>query len=76
MANQYCSYKLYKLQRRPSGSTADFEDVVPQVYSVDGDGTMPLVVKDAYARRCGASDNVEPQYRTVEVEGYICDECQ
>ena len=36
-------YQLYKLQRRHQGSSDQFQDVVPQVYSVDGDGTMQVI---------------------------------
>lgn len=76
MANQYAKYKLYKLQRRHQGSSDAFTDVVPQVYSVDGDGTMPLVIAEPLSTECGYYPDITPQYRTIEVDGWICDECE
>lgn len=75
MINQYAKYKLYKLQKRHQGSSDAFTDVVPQAYSVDGDGTMPLVMVGV-ATECGYNPDITPQYRNIEVEGYICDECE
>ena len=37
------SFYLYKKQERYTGQ--DWADVIPQVLSPDGDGTMPLVIK-------------------------------
>ena len=75
MANQYAKYRLYRLQRRHSGTSESFQDVVPQQYSVDASGTMPLVMV-GLSTECGYNPSVTPQYRTVEVAGeFICDEC-
>ena len=74
--NQYAKYRLYRLQRRHSGSSESFQDVVPQVYSVDGDGTEPLVMVGV-ATECGYTPGTEPTYRNVLVQGeWICDDCE
>ena len=70
----YNKYYLYKWQRRIVNEV-DWEDVIPTVTSVDGDGTMPLVIAEEDSEDCGYTPPIEPQYKWVEVEGgdnYYC----
>ena len=73
----YTLYKLYKLQRRPKGDTgATWEDVVPSVYSYDGDGTKNPVVVEYSSTTCGYTPPIEPQYRWVNMDSsvnFYCD---
>ena len=71
-------YYTYKKQRRISGSSDAWQDVVPTVYSVDGDGTMQLRVKKENSENCGYVPPVEPRYRwvTMDINKYwICGDC-
>lgn len=71
-------YYTYKKQRRISGSSDDWQDVVPTVYSVDGDGTMQPRVKKENSENCGYVPPVEPRYRwvTMDINKYwICGDC-
>ena len=71
-------YYTYKKQRRISGSSDDWQDVVPTVYSVDGDGTMQSRVKKENSENCGYVPPVEPRYRwvTMDINKYwICGDC-
>lgn len=68
------SYYLYeKFEKR---GDQDWIPSYPNVYSKDGDGTMPLVVRIARDEACGWK--CDPEYQWVDVpieEGYVCDEC-
>lgn len=71
-------YYTYKKQRRISGSSDAWQDVVPTVYSVDGDGTMQPRVKKENSENCGYVPPVEPRYRwvTMDINKYwICGDC-
>ena len=71
-------YYTYKKQRRVSGSSDAWQDVVPTVYSVDGDGTMQPRVKKENSENCGYVPPVEPRYRwvTMDINKYwICGDC-
>jgi hypothetical protein len=59
----------YIKQFRESGDTsATWEYVIPYEYSIDGEGTMPLNVKEYKSQACG----YRSEWRVVE--GFICDE--
>lgn len=68
------SYYLYeKFEKR---GDQDWIPSYPNVYSKDGDGTMPLVVRIARDYECGW--HCDPEYQWVELpitSGYVCDEC-
>ena len=71
-------YYTYKKQRRISGSSDDWKDVIPTVYSVDGDGTMQLRIKKENSENCGYVPPIEPQYKyeMMNIQNYwICDVC-
>lgn len=71
-------YYTYKKQRRVSGSSDAWQDVIPTVYSVDGDGTMQLRVKKENSENCGYVPPIEPQYKyeLMNIQNYwICDVC-
>ena len=77
---QYTSYYLYqKFEKR---GTQDWIPVYQNVYSINGDGTQPTVVKNQNDEECGYEPIVEPIYRWIEVtptsdpSTYICDECE
>ena len=73
----YTLYKLYKLQRKPKGDTgATWQDVVPSVYSYDGDGTKNPVVVEENSTQCGYTPPIEPQYRWVNMDSSIDYYCQ
>ena len=70
---QYTKYGLYKLQRRRRSDT-EWQDVLPTVLSVDGNGTQPLVVLEEDSPACGYVPPTEPIYRNV-VDGTVCVDC-
>ena len=68
------SYYLY--ERFEKRGDEDWIPSYPNVYSKDGDGTMPLVVRIARDYECGW--HCDPEYQWVELpitSGYVCDEC-
>lgn len=79
---QYTSYYLYeKYERRCSGNSdgdcSDWIPSYPNVFSKDGDGSMPLVVRIDSDVDCGW--HCIPEYQWVDVpieDDYICDECE
>lgn len=74
---QYTSYYLY--QKYEKRGDQPFTPVYPMEYSVDGNGTMPLVTKNDNDPNCGYSgDTPSVQYRWVNAPinvDYVCDEC-
>lgn len=73
---QYTSYWLY--QKYETRGSQDPIPCYPNVYSVDGDDTMPLVVRNEDDTQCGYVPPVEPMYRWVNIpitQDYICDDC-
>lgn len=74
----YDKYYTYKQQRRESGSTDAWEDTVPSVYSIDGNGTMPTHLVEASSVECGYFPPVEIQYKweTMNINSdYVCAQC-
>lgn len=67
----------YKQQKkRMDYLDAQWEDVIPTVYSIDGDGTMPIIYALRNAPQCGYVPPVEPQYKWVVIPittDYICE---
>lgn len=73
--SQYTSYWLY--QRYEQRGDQDPIPTYPNVYSVDADGTMPLVVRREYDEQCGWYCN-PPIYQWVTMpitEDYMCGDC-
>lgn len=65
---QYTSYYLYqKFEKR---GTQDWIPVYPNVYSINGDGTQPTVVKNQNDEECGFIP-FEPTYRWID-SGTTC----
>ena len=60
-------YYKYKEQKRPSGSSATWVDVVPSVYSTDGYGTQTKVLAESASTDCGYVPEIEPQFRWVDL---------
>lgn len=74
--NQYNSYYLY--QQYEKRGDQDWLPSYPNIFSVDGDGTMPLVMKTENDPDCGYVPPAEPIYRWYSLPiyaDYICDEC-
>ena len=64
--SEYSSYFLYRKYQVLNGELIDLG-----ITSVDGDGTMPLVIRNECDQECGCQ--VEPIYRWVSVAGgYEC----
>ena len=55
MADNCSKYSTYRKQRRVVGASA-WEDVLPVAYSIDGDGTMPLILIESGSSDCCGSD--------------------
>ena len=74
--SEYTSYYLYqKFEKR---GEQDWIPVYPNVWSIDGDGTMPLSIKTEDDPACGYTPVVEPIYRWVNMDissNWICDDC-
>lgn len=69
--SRYTLYYLYKKQRSSDGT--NWEDVMPNELSYDGDGTMDPVVVEQDSTECGHS--CEQLQRWVDLpisDGYIC----
>lgn len=74
--NQYNSYYLY--QQYEKRGSQDWLPSYPNIFSVDGDGTMPLVMKKENDPDCGYTGDTQPIYRWYPLPittDYICDEC-
>ena len=70
----YTSFYVYQKYEQRGGQNPS--PVYPNVYSVDGDGTMPLVIKMTNDPNCGYTPPVEPTYRWVDIDisvDYVCD---
>lgn len=73
---QFSSYWLY--QRFEQRGSQEPIPVYPNTYSINGDGTMPLVVRNEDDTECGYVPPIEPIYRWANIpitQDYICDEC-
>ena len=76
MANQYTSYYLY--QKYEKRGDQDWLPCYPNIFSVDGEGTMPLVIKTENDPECGYTPPTEPIYRWYNIPittDYVCDTC-
>lgn len=76
MANQYTSYYLY--QKYEKRGSQDWLPCYPNIFSVDGDGTMPLSAKTVDDPECGYVPPVDPIYRWYNIpisQDYVCDVC-
>lgn len=76
MANQYTSYYLY--QKYEKRGDQDWLPCYPNIFSVDGEGTMPLVIKTENDPECGYTPPAEPIYRWYNMPittDYVCDTC-
>lgn len=74
--SQYTSYYLY--QKYEKRGDQPWLPSYPNVYSVDGDGTMPLVVKMEDDPACGYVPPVEPIYRWIDLDptqDWMCEDC-
>jgi len=73
---QYTSYYLYQRYEQREGQ--DPIPCTPNVYSIDGQGTMQKVIKMDNDPNCGY-DPHQPIYRWYQIpitEDYICAECE
>ena len=74
---QYTSYYLYQKYEQREGQ--DSIPCTPNIYSIDGQGTMQKVIKLDDDPECGYTpEPTEPIYRWYQMpisEGYVCDEC-
>lgn len=71
-------YYTYKKQRRRKNLGGQWEDVIPTVYSIDGEGTMQPRIAETESVDCGYVPPVEPRYRwvTLDINKYwICGDC-
>ena len=74
--NQYNSYYLY--QQYEKRGNQDWLPSYPNIFSVDGDGTMPLVMKKENDPYCGYTGDTQPIYRWYNMPittDYVCDVC-
>lgn len=74
--SQYTSYYLY--QKYEKRGDQPWLPSYPNVYSVDGDGTMPLVVKMEDDPSCGYIPPPTPIYRWIDLDpstDWICSSC-
>ena len=71
--SEYTSYYLY--QRYEKRGDQPWLPSYPNTLSIDGDGTMPLVVKEEDDPQCGYVPPLTPIYEWRLVSGYLCDEC-
>lgn len=73
---KYTKYKLY--QKYETRGSQEAIPVYPNTYSIDGDGTMPLVIVEENSRDCGYTGDTQPIYRWYNMpidKYYVCDEC-
>lgn len=70
---------LYKQQRRRLYYTgAQWEDVVPTVYSIDGEGTKQVVTAESESYECGYEPPINAIFKWENMgisSNYICDDC-
>lgn len=75
--SKFTKYKLY--QKYETRGSQEAIPCYPNVFSVDGDGTMPLVIVEENSRDCGYTGETQPIYRwyTLPIDTYYyCDACQ
>ena len=74
----YDKYKLYKKQRRRQVSGATWEDVIPTVYSYNGEGTEDPVLVQEHSTDCGYVPGTDPIYKWEIMDiatDWICSDC-
>ena len=72
----YTRYKLY--QKYEKRGDQERIPVYPNTYSINGDGTMPLVIVKDNDPQCGYTGDTQPIYRWYQMpidSYYICDDC-
>ena len=75
--SRFTKYKLY--QKYETRGSQEAIPCYPSVFSIDGDGTMPLVIVEENSRDCGYTGETQPIYRwyTLPIDTYYyCDACQ
>ena len=75
--SEYTSYFLY--QRYEKRGDQPWLPSYPNTLSIDGGGTMPLVVKQEDDPACGYVPPVEPIYRWIDLDptqDWICADCE
>ena len=75
--SRFTKYKLY--QKYETRGSQEAIPCYPNVFSIDGDGTMPLVIVEENSRDCGYTGETQPIYRwyTLPIDTYYyCDACQ
>lgn len=75
--SKYTKYKLY--QKYETRGSQEAIPCYPNVFSIDGDRTMPLVIVEENSRDCGYTGETQPIYRwyTLPIDTYYyCDACQ
>ena len=75
--SKYTKYKLY--QKYETRGSQEAIPCYPNVFSIDGDGTMPLVIVEENSRDCGYTGETQPIYRWYQLPidtYYYCDACQ
>ena len=74
--SEFSSYYLY--QRYEKRGDQPWLPSYPNTLSIDGDGTMPLVVKEEDDPQCGYVPPLEPIYRWVDLDptkDWFCSDC-
>lgn len=74
--SKYTKYKLY--QKYETRGSQEAIPVYPNTFSIDGDGTQPLVIVEENSRDCGYTGDTQPIYRWYNMpitSYYVCDEC-
>ncbi len=75
--SKFTKYKLY--QKYETRGSQEAIPCYPNVFSIDGDGTMPLVIVEENSRDCGYTGETQPIYRWYQMPidtYYYCDACQ
>ena len=71
----YDLYYQYQKYQKPYGADL-WTPVIPTTYSMDGQGTMPLLLAESGSTACGHHAPIVPEYKWVLMENdYICDDC-
>ena len=75
--SKYTKYRLY--QKYETRGSQEAIPCYPNLFSIDGDGTMPLVIVEENSRDCGYTGETQPIYRWYQLPidtYYYCDACQ
>lgn len=74
----YDKYYLYKKQRRIKDTSDPWEDVIPTVYSYNGNGEETPQIAESQSRDCGYTPSTEPIYewRVMDIStDWYCASC-